>query len=144
MASTKCLCDNFLLKTYRRIIKGYTTAQAGIHDIPNIWVSDLRCKNAALHLPVSLALFRHSLQCHIPLHKVNILVRHTTFVIAVKTFSKIALGWAFCGPLAWTLRPKAHGLAMNLWETEKWEKKTFSYLLHYCYQSMACGKWQTL
>lgn len=43
--------------------------------------------------------------------------------MAVKTFSKIALGWAFCGPLAWTLRPKAHGLAMNLQETEEWKKE---------------------
>lgn len=41
----------------------------------------------------------------------------------MKTFSRIALGWAFCGPLAWTLRPKAHGLATNLQETEEWKKK---------------------
>lgn len=37
-----------------------------------------------------------------------------TLVIAVNTFSKMALGWAFCGPLACILRPKAHGLAINL------------------------------
>lgn len=37
-----------------------------------------------------------------------------TLVIAVKTFSRIALDWAFCGPLAWIFRPMAHGLAINL------------------------------
>ena len=37
-----------------------------------------------------------------------------TFVIAVKTFSRMAFGWAVCGPLAWMLRAMAHGLAMNL------------------------------
>lgn len=37
-----------------------------------------------------------------------------TLVIAVKTFSRIALDCAFCGPLAWIFRPFAHGLAMNL------------------------------
>lgn len=38
----------------------------------------------------------------------------TTLVMAVKTFSRIALGCAFCGPLAWIFRPMAHGLAINL------------------------------
>lgn len=38
----------------------------------------------------------------------------TTLVIAVKTFSRIALDCAFCGPFAWIFRPFAHGLAMNL------------------------------
>lgn len=37
-----------------------------------------------------------------------------TLVIAVKTFSRMALGCAFCGPLAWIFRPMAHGLATNL------------------------------
>lgn len=37
-----------------------------------------------------------------------------TLVIAVKTFSRMALGCAFCGPLAWIFRPMAHGLAINL------------------------------
>lgn len=37
-----------------------------------------------------------------------------TFVIALKTFSRMAFGWAICGPLAWMLRAMAHGLAMNL------------------------------
>lgn len=37
-----------------------------------------------------------------------------TLVIAVKTFSRIALDCAFCGPLAWIFRPMAHGLAINL------------------------------
>lgn len=39
---------------------------------------------------------------------------YTTLVIAVKTFSRIALDCAFCGPLAWIFRPMAHGLAINL------------------------------
>lgn len=44
----------------------------------------------------------------------------TTLVIAVKTFSRIALDCAFCGPLAWIFRPFAHGLAMNLqWKDPK-------------------------
>ena len=38
----------------------------------------------------------------------------STLVIAVKTFSRIALGCAFCGPLVWIFRPIAHGLAINL------------------------------
>lgn len=42
---------------------------------------------------------------------------YATLVIAVNTFSRIALDWAFCGPLAWIFRPMAHGLAMNL----KWK-----------------------
>lgn len=40
--------------------------------------------------------------------------KYTTLVIAVKTFSRIALDCAFCGPLAWIFRPMAHGLAINL------------------------------
>lgn len=43
----------------------------------------------------------------------------TTLVIAVKTFSRIALDCAFCGPLAWIFRPIAHGLAINL----QWKDK---------------------
>lgn len=37
-----------------------------------------------------------------------------TLVMAVKTFSRMALGCAFWGPLAWIFRPMAHGLATNL------------------------------
>lgn len=45
----------------------------------------------------------------------------TTLVIAVKTFSRIALDCAFCGPLAWIFRPIAHGLAINLqWKDKRW------------------------
>lgn len=44
----------------------------------------------------------------------------STLVIAVKTFSRIALDCAFCGPLAWIFRPLAHGLAMNLrWKDQQ-------------------------
>ena len=42
-----------------------------------------------------------------------------TFVIAVKTFSRMAFGWAICGPLAWMLRAMAHGLATNLKKKKK-------------------------
>lgn len=42
----------------------------------------------------------------------------TTLVIAVKTFSRMALGCAFCGPLVWIFRPMAHGLAINLQKTD--------------------------
>lgn len=56
-----------------------------------------------------------------------------TFVIAVKTFSRMAFGWAICGPLAWMLRAMAHGLATNL----KKKKKIVSYSFYsrsYCHQ----------
>lgn len=74
------------------------------------------------------------LKHHITFYKTNMLGKYSTFVIAVKTFSRIALGWAFCGPLAWTLRPKAQGLAINLQQNKEERKSNEIIYCWICYQ----------
>lgn len=77
MAPTKRLCNNFFdLKLTRNVTKGYTTAQAGMPVTTLTFTCpDFSCKNAALDLAVSFVLFRHHLQCQIPLYKANLLVK---------------------------------------------------------------------